>query len=628
MKEADNNQLHFGEFPPIPTETWEALIINDLKGADYEKKLIWKTYDGLAFKPYYRAEDLNGLTHLGGLPGRYPYVRGNKTTFNDWLIRQDVSESTPEKAGKILAGICKGGVEAPGVCTSGMSTYDDFVALVSGIGLDKHFVHFTAPVDISLVTSFLIRYCEEHAIDNRELKGAFAFDPVGQWILRGGLSPDWDREFRHLADLVLKVRGVLPGFKVLSVNAQYFHNAGSSLVQEMAYGLAVGNEYLAGLSAQGLKPEEIAGLLHFTCATASDYFPEIAKIRALRLLWSRIVEQYVAAESLIPGMFIHSCSGTWNKTVYDPYVNMLRTTTEVMSAAIAGADEISVLPFDAAYAVPNEFSLRLARNQQIILREEAYLGKIIDPAAGSYYIEKLTDNLASAAWDLFRDTEAAGGFLAAFGRNSIQESIEKCRTRRKADVAGRKTFILGTNQFPNALEEMREQISIQTQASAMPGGVKALVQSRASEDIENLRLVTEAAVASGKKKPLVFLYTTGNLAMRKARAVFSSNFFGCAGYEVLDNPGFVQIEEGVKACLDAGTDILVICSSDEEYPLIVPEICQKLRERGFGGIIVLAGSPGERAEELKSAGIQHFIHLRSNLLESLTLFHRLTGLTD
>ncbi|MCX6271227.1 MAG: methylmalonyl-CoA mutase family protein, partial [Bacteroidetes bacterium] len=321
-------------------------------------------------------------------------------------------------------------------------------------------------------------------------------------------------------------------------------------------------------------------------------------------------------------MTIHATTSHWNKTLYDPYVNVLRTTTETMAAAIAGADVISVGPFDQTFTSPDDFSMRIARNQQIILQEESYLGKIIDPGAGSYYIEKLTDALAARAWELFRQAEEKGGFVESMKLGLIQDEVERTRLQKETDIVGRKTFVLGTNQYPNQEEKMAGKISRTGTTPQIHSFCRPLIISRGSEKLENIRLATEKHVLSGNKTPDVFLFTIGNLAMRKARASFSSNFFGCAGYHIIDNTGFSGVEEGIQACLEVSPGIVVICSSDEEYPDLVPAICQGLKTAGFSGVIVLAGYPKDILDHLRSAGIDEFIHVRTNLVEALTRFHK------
>ncbi|MCL2413497.1 MAG: methylmalonyl-CoA mutase family protein, partial [Bacteroidales bacterium] len=383
------------------------------------------------------------------------------------------------------------------------------------------------------------------------------------------------------------------------------------------------NEYLILLTEAGLNIDEIAERMTLHVAVGSNYFMEIAKIRTARMLWANMLKVHNAKHTQV---FVHASTSKWNKSIYDPNVNMLRTTTESMSAALGGANSIHVDAYDSTYKCADEFSARIARNQQIILKEESYFDKIADPSGGSYYIENLTDAIAQHAWKLFQDTEDAGGFTAALKAGTIQDTIAKTAQQRDLDIANRKTIILGTNQFPNQHETMLDKIEPECNMScscATAGEYKKLHLYRGSEAFEDLRLATERAVKSGKKKPIVFLLTYGNLAMRKARAGFALNFFGCAGYEIIDNAGFKTPEEGANAALSAKADIVVLCSSDDEYPELVNGVCAVLKGKAS---ICLAGHPGNNLEAFKTAGVSEFIHVRTNLIETLTAFQKQLGI--
>jgi methylmalonyl-CoA mutase len=342
---------------------------------------------------------------------------------------------------------------------------------------------------------------------------------------------------------------------------------------------------------------------------------EIAKLRAARLLWAHIVQAYGSAESESAKMIIHSETGTWNKTVYDPYVNMLRTQTEAMSAVLGGAHSIAVLPFNAIYEDPSEFSERIARNQQILLKEESHLDKIADPSAGSYYIENLTSHIAAEAWRLFLEVEEKGGFISAFRSGFIQEQIRIMAKERSQNLALRRENLLGTNQFPNFSEKISKDLDSlvfePSDYTAPDAEVETLKPFRGAQSFEALRYSTDLFARTGKR-PVVFMLTIGNLTMSKARSQFSSNFFAVAGFEVIDNNGFATAEEGVAAAKAANADIVVVCSSDEEYMEIAPKTASLLNNE----IMVVAGNPPCR-QELEAIGINTFIHVKSNVLVQL-----------
>jgi methylmalonyl-CoA mutase len=336
------------------------------------------------------------------------------------------------------------------------------------------------------------------------------------------------------------------------------------------------------------------------------------------------VKAYGVVSPEIAKLNIRGITSRWNMTVYDPHVNMLRTTTEALSAVVGGVDSLTVRPYDFIFRSADDFSERIARNQQLLIKEESYLDQVADPAAGSYYVEKLTDSIASEAWKLFLEVDAKGGFLQALKDGFIQDKIKQTARRRDQDIASRKTTILGTNQYP----EFKEQLELDDDSCLSPDRlnekgaiVEPLSPYRGAMAFERLRYLTDK-YSKTYKRPTAFMFTFGNLAMRVARSQFSRNFFAVAGYEVIDNIGFKSIQEGVDAVKKSKPEIVVICSSDEEYLQIAPEIYDNLKD---SCIIVIAGYPKDSIDELKAKGIQHFIHIRSNLLETLSLFNDLLG---
>jgi methylmalonyl-CoA mutase len=350
---------------------------------------------------------------------------------------------------------------------------------------------------------------------------------------------------------------------------------------------------------------------------------EIAKLRASRLLWAKIVEQYKPVNQESACMDIHVTTSLWNKTIFDPYVNILRTTTETMAASLGGANSITVLPFDITYKKGDDFSNRIARNQQIIIKEESYFNKVADIAGGSYYIENLTDAIADAAWKLFQSIEEKGGLIEQIKNGSIYDELEKTCMQRDMDIAMRKTVMLGTNQHPNQKETMLDKIQPNKDIKDLTTKLKTY---RGALAFEALRLATEDYVIQGNKKPIVFLLTIGNLTMRKARAMFSNNLFGCAGYQIIDTNGFKTVEEGVEAAFTANADIVILCSSDDEYAEIAPKACKLIKDKNNNVKVIVAGYPTAIIDQLKNAGIDDFIHIRTNVLETLQKYNQLLGI--
>ncbi len=614
----EDNKL-FSEFPPVSTEKWEEVIKKDLKGADYEKKLVWRTIEGFKVKPYYRAEDLEGLEYLDSNPGQEPYTRGKHTADNVWEVRQDIHVADPAEANRIALDAVSRGATSLGLCAKQIASVDDMAVLLRGIYINAVSINFLCSTDYLQLLRLYVEYAKREGYKPEELRGSVDFDPFRYALNHGRFHRGEEGDMQMAKELVEYAHEALPKFRVLTINGQQLHNAGANIVQELGFSLAAANEMVSRLTDLGCKMEHAGRSVVLNVGVGSTYFMEIAKIRAARLLWSKIVEQYKPECDCPYKLFINATTSRWNQSVYDPYVNMLRSTTEAMSSAVAGADSISVLPFDGAYKEADDFGYRIARNQQLLLKEESYLDKIVDPAAGSYYIENLTDQIARGAWEHFLKVEQAGGMCKALRAGLVQDEVEATARQRDLDIATRKTTIVGTNQYPNLLEKMGEKIEhtgCGCQCGESGTEVRTLKPYRGAEAFEALRLQTERS----SHRPRVFLLTYGDLTMRKARAGFATNFFGVAGYEIIDNPGFATPEEGAKAALESGAEVVVLCSSDDEYADLTKPACDLLR--GKVKSIVLAGFPKEMVETYKSYGVDEFIHVKTNVLESLTNFQK------
>ncbi len=628
---SQNNKL-FTEFPPVSTEQWEAAINEDLKGADYDKKLVWHTLEGFNVKPYYRSEDLKDIPFINSLPGSYPFVRGNETDNNRWEIRQDIDSTDAAEANRIALDAISRGAEGIGFRMKEITTPEALQTLLSGINLTQTKIHFISSRSYPALLDLFINYLAENDIDPEKVHGSLNFDPINFLALHGKYYTTKENNLVEMVYVLNTIEKKLPGFKAIAINGHTFANAGSSLVQELAFSLSSATDYLAEMTAKGITIDNVAPKIQFSFSVGSNYFMEIAKFRAARLLWAKIVEQFKPKQSQSLKMFIHATTLNWDKTLYDAHVNLLRSTTEAMSAIIGGVDSLNVVPFDVCYKDSDDISRRLARNQQIILKEESYLDKIVDPAAGSYYLENLTQNIASAAWTLFKLVEEKGGFTEAFKTGFIQDEIEKIRKKKDKEIANRRAPILGTNQYPNQNEEGLKKIQMEddeTEADTQkPTAYRKLEIYRAADAFEDLRLLTEMSVEAGNPRPKVFLFTMGNLAMRKARAGFASNLFGVAGYQIIDNPGFETVDDGVDAAQKSGAEIVVICSSDEEYPELAPAIAKSIKETDPDKIIILAGYPKEIIDSLKAAGVDDFIHIRTNALEFLKQIQEKLGIIE
>ena len=617
---AELKEKLFSEFAPVSTEEWMAKITADLKGVPFEKKLVWKTGEGFNVNPFYRAEDIEGLKTTESLPGEFPYVRGTKKD-NDWKVRQNIEVCCFKGANEKALDLLTKGVTSLGFIIKGDEVNEENIAtLVEGICPASVELNFnTCNCKAEKLIGILADYFKGKGVDAEKCYGSVNYDAFKKPLVKGKENSEWVEG----AAAVLKAGQALPNYRVLAVNAFLFNNAGAYISQELGYALAWGNELMAKLTEAGFTADEVAKKIKFNFGISSNYFMEIAKFRAARWLWAEIVAAYKPACECACKMVAHAQTSEWNMTVYDAHVNLLRSQTEAMSAALAGVDSITVRPFDKIYQTPDDFSERIARNQQLLLKEECHLDKVVDPSAGSYYVEVLTNSLADVAWKLFLEVEEKGGFSVAVNAGEIQNAVNASNVARKKAVATRREILLGSNQYPNFTEVAADKI--QEKGSCCCGGghcgeatIPALDFSRGASEFEALRMTTEK---SGKT-PKVFMLTIGNLAMRLARSQFSANFFGCAGYKIIDNLGFDTVEAGVEAAVKAGAEIVVLCSSDDEYAEFAPAAYKALAGRAE---FVVAGAPA-CADDLKAQGIDQFVNVKSNVLETLKAFNAKLGI--
>ena len=617
---AELKEKLFSEFAPVSTEEWMAKITADLKGVPFEKKLVWKTGEGFNVNPFYRAEDIEGLKTTESLPGEFPYVRGTKKD-NDWKVRQNIEVCCFKGANEKALDLLTKGVTSLGFIIKGDEVNEENITtLLEGICPASVELNFNiCNCKAEKLIGILADYFKGKGVDAEKCYGSVNYDAFKKPLVKGKENSEWVEG----AAAVLKVGQALPNYRVLAVNAFLFNNAGAYISQELGYALAWGNELMAKLTEAGFTADEVAKKIKFNFGISSNYFMEIAKFRAARWLWAEIVAAYKPACECACKMVAHAQTSEWNMTVYDAHVNLLRSQTEAMSAALAGVDSITVRPFDKIYQTPDDFSERIARNQQLLLKEECHLDKVVDPSAGSYYVEVLTNSLADVAWKLFLEVEEKGGFSVAVNAGEIQNAVNASNVARKKAVATRREILLGSNQYPNFTEVAADKI--QEKGSCCCGGghcgeatIPALDFSRGASEFEALRMATEK---SGKT-PKVFMLTIGNLAMRLARSQFSANFFACAGYKIIDNLGFDTVEAGVEAAVKAGAEIVVLCSSDDEYAEFAPAAYKALAGRAE---FVVAGAPA-CADDLKAQGIDQFVNVKSNVLETLKAFNAKLGI--
>ncbi len=603
----------FNDFPPVSTEEWENVINQDLKGADYEKKLIWKTADGFKVRPYYRSEDLDNLTFLDALPNEFPFVRGYEKNNNQWKIYQKIGEKNPQKANEIAKESVEKGANILLFSAQEVVRFEHIEILLHSLPLEQCELRFKDIEDPIQLTQFLIKYIENHNYNKTNVQISLEIDLITQIVIGKENISHLDEKIELIFQL-FELTKDFSHFKVIHIESNALHERGATIVQEVGYGLAFANEYIALLMEKGLSVDEIVPKMQLSLSVGSNYFMEIAKFRAIRMLWATLILQYQPKDKKSYQLSIYAIGSQRNKTIYDPYVNILRSTTEGMAAALGGADAIYLQSLDQPYKEDDSFSRRISRNIQIILKEEAFFDKVIDPAAGSYYVENLTHSIAIHAWNLFKESVKNSGIIPLIENGTIRSAIEESRKNREKELATRKATLVGTNQYPNIKEEMESAIQQTTSSEET-----SLPIYREAALFEDTRLVTEN-FAKKEHRIKVFLLKVGNVAFRQARAGFTTNFFGCAGFDIMDNSGFDNVNDGVTAALENRADIVVICSSDEEYATLGVEATLLLKKSSLRPIIVVAGNPTDSIEALTKAGVDDFIHIRTNILDSLKEF--------
>jgi len=585
MKIMENEKL-LKEFPPVRTADWQAAIAHELKSSDFEKKLIWHTEEGMAVKPFYRAEDLEGLACVDKAPGDFPYRRGARPA-GDWRVREEIDGVDAEEANRLARAAVAAGTEGIAFSEILVEGPGELEKLLTG--LDAVPLHF------------------EQA-DERFLR------MVIEWLSGTPRAAEISTGCDALAAIEFAaeiVRDAPSGFVPFTIHGEAFAEAGATAVEEIGFALAACVDFLATAVERGVDVSRAAAALEFAFAVGSNYFFEIAKLRAFRMVWARAVESFGGSREAARAR-IAARTSRWNKTIYDPHVNILRATTEAMAAVVGGADAVAVAPFDACYKAPAEASRRLARNTQLVLKHEAWLGRVADAGGGSYALETITDFLAGEGWGTMQEIEAGGGFSKAQAQGTIAQKLERARAACGQAVAIRKRVLVGTNQFANPDEEALDRIDTQR--------IKADV--RGASVYEEMRLRTERHAAAGGKTPRVLLAEIGDPKMRAARSNFAGNFFACAGFEVTTR----RFKKAAEIA-DADAEVIVLCSADAEYMNLAAELMPELKALGRTTPVIAAGNP-ENAEELRAAGIADFVHLRSHPVEFLTKWQERLGIEE
>ncbi|MEV5508472.1 methylmalonyl-CoA mutase small subunit [Streptomyces orinoci] len=608
------------EFPDATREQWQRLVEGvlrkagkDATGTAAEDALATALQDGLATRPLYTAED---APPAAGYPGLPPFIRGARpegTALTGWDIRQHHAHPDPRRANEaVLADLENGATSLWLTVGEGGLPVDGLPAALDGVYLDLAAIALDAGAGFQAAADALLRLHDERQVPAEAATGTLGADPLGT-LARTGTAAD----HTAAAQLALRCARQRPGLRALVVDALPYHEAGASAAQELGCSLATGVAYLRELTAAGLSVEEACGQLEFRYAATADQFLTIATLRAARRLWSRIAEVSGAGPAH-RAQRQHAVTSRVMMTRRDPWVNMLRTTVACLGAGVGGADAVTVLPFDEALGLPDAFARRIARNTSAILLEESHLARVIDPAGGSWYVERLTDELAHAAWAWFQEIERAGGQRAALDSGLIGERLAATWRERSGRLATRREPITGVSEFPH----LGEQLPDREPAPARPSG--GLPRVRRDEAYEALRARSDAHLAASGARPKVFIAALGPAAAHTARATFAANLFQAGGIEPVHRPATVDADSAAEAFAASGAAIACLCSSDPLYAEQAEAVATALKAAGARRVF-LAGRPGERKESQLRAGVDEFVFAGGDAVAVLTSVLDLLG---
>lgn len=646
-----------GDFPPTTYEQWRRRVEAELGGAPFAT-LASDAPGAVDRRPLYTAGDLDG-DDPAGFPGQAPRTRGGHAARRGWTAAQEYRASDDDAG---LAADLAAGVE---------------LVILPGDALERFLPHLdlgrTAVVvkdGAAALTAAgaVAAAAARQGVAAGGLRGGFGCDPLGALAGRGELPGSLDRAFDLAADLLAWSRRETPNVRPLLVDVAPYHAAGAGAVEELAAAAASGVELLRRLTAAGHDVDAVAGATLFGFSVGGDVFLEIAKLRAARLVWAKVVK----ASGGSPGaqrMWLHAGSSSVTRTLRDPWVNLLRGTTESFAAIVGGADSIATAPFNELLGSPGRTSRRLAVNAQHILREEAFLGEVLDPAGGSYYVESLTEELARAAWSLLQEIERRGGMARALGW--VRERIAATAAARREAAARRQPPIVGVSDYAHLEEELplpapprppaekpagrppearlaelardldepagdgsataavvaaaiagvaRHDLEAILWRGSEPARAPALPRFRPAEPFEELRALSGRWRDARGRRPRVFLVELGEPSQHRARAGFAASFFAAGGIEAADS-GSLPVDGDLPSAAAAAfaasaADLAVLCSADELYPEAVPLLAPVLKARGARAVI-LAGRPGEHEASYRAAGVDGFIYLGVDAVAAL-----------
>jgi len=707
MNDGKVSAVSFDEFTPPTNEEWHNEVLTALKGASFEKRMYTDTYEGIKLSPIYTLKDTEDILGDNDLPGMPPYRRGSSASgyiSQPWAISQSCINVLPEEANLSMIREIKKGSETVyfelDACTRAgrdpeekffkgdyrgvsVSTLEDAYKLLNGLDLSATPIHIYTGASVIPILSLLAAEARAsgRAGSLKKYKGCIGADPLGELAAEGELPIPLEELYDEMALAIQWAEQEMPDMKTILVRGDPYHNGGSNSTQEAAYAVSAAISYIRAMMYRGIEPDTTIKHIRFSLSIGANFFMEIARLRAIKMVWSQVVDSFGADSEKSGKMDIIARTSRFTATINDPYVNILRSTTQAFSGAVGGVSSLQVGCFDEAVRPGGEIAKRIARNIQIMLQTEFDLLQPTDPAGGSWYIETLTMQVAEEIWSLMQNTDSNGGFLKSLEDGHIQENVEKIFNGRLKNLAFRSDRALGTNMYPNNNEQALEyespcgeelfrkrkdavdsykeimdnehtQNTLKMIMPSIEGRKGALVEAvinsfmagasigevrdvlndgfngevkvkpigshRWTEKFEALRKRTENYIARTGDNVRVFLVNMGPIPQHKARADFSTGFMEVAHFQVLKNTGFETTDEAIDAAVRSGADVAVICSTDDTYPELVPPIAQGIKSKIPAMKLFLAGAPApEFKESYLNAGVDDFIHVRANCYEIL-----------
>ncbi len=617
-------------FPSATYDQWRQLVEKALKGADFDKRLVARTADGLHIEPLYaRADALAGAQ--AAVPGTAPFTRGTATEAEGlgWEIVQRVTEPDPKTANAIILEELEGGatgvvlqIAGPGQIGVKVDSAADMAAALAGVHLDFAPIALAGGIEGLTAARHLLGALATLNPKPGAAVSRLNVDPIGTLARFGTTWAPLEKALVDTVKLATEARASSAPFTAVLVDASVPHEAGASEAQELAFLAAALVAYLRAFEAAGIKPEDAIAGIAFALAVDTDLFVTAAKLRAARAIIARIAE---AAGASATTMHITAVTSQRMMAKRDPWTNMLRTTAACAGAAFGGADAITVLPYTWALGAPDRFARRIARNTQLVLQEESALGRVVDPVGGSWYVEQLTAELAAKAWALFQDIEAKGGIAGALASGALQDDIAKVAQARGKTIANGRQALTGVSVFP-LLGEDGVKVAANPNPAPLKGKpqIRPLAPHRLAEPFEALRDAADAHAAKTGKGPRLFLANLGEIVEHNTRSTWVWNFLAAGGIEGLNSDGYADAAAAADAFKASSAEIACLCSSDAIYAKEAEAAAKALKAAGAKAVF-MAGRPGEAEAALTAAGVDGFLFAGQDAITVLGDLHKALG---